>query len=187
MRHGGDAQRRVDPIGGVDARGIDPCDAGSARQNVHPPGSNRAQRQPRARWTLHQRARQRQRGAVFVQVLRLKPRDHHLRVPGGAQALKVVAGQALALAQTPAGQGDGMRQHGIQRLGQGDRAEDHDAFRSSPTICARIETAISAGVLAPISRPTGPRIRAISASVIPVARSRATRLAWVREEPRHPR
>ena len=43
-----------------------------------------------------------------------------------------------------------------------------------------IEMAVSSGVRAPLSRPTGALIRARAASAIPAARSSAIRFAWVR-------
>ena len=46
--------------------------------------------------------------------------------------------------------------------------------------------AISAGDFAPMSAPTGACSRAISAAPNPAARSRSTRFAWVRGEPRQP-
>ena len=47
-------------------------------------------------------------------------------------------------------------------------------------------TAISGGLAAPMSRPTGPLMRAMSAAVKPASSSRATREAWVRFDPSAP-
>ena len=65
-------------------------------------------------------------------------------------------------------------------------AEFHP-LRSLSVIWAIMLTAISAGDLAPIFRPTGAWMRAIWSSVKPSAFSRSTRFAWVRVDPRHPR
>ena len=66
----------------------------------------------------------------------------------------VVAAKDTALAQTPVRQRHGMGKDRALGFGQGNGAEAH-YFRKVLVICAMIDTAISAGVLAPISRPTG--------------------------------
>src|SRR6185295_4799505 len=59
-------------------------------------------------------------------------------------------------------------------------------MRSCAVISAMMETAISAGDTAPMSSPIGARIRAMSASEAPCARSRSARLACVFREPSAP-
>ncbi|CAG4910133.1 unnamed protein product [Acidocella sp. C78] len=49
-----------------------------------------------------------------------------------------------------------------------------------------IDRAISGAVTAPISRPTGARMRASAASSTPTARRRSSRAAWVFREPSAP-
>src|ERR1700745_1611541 len=62
----------------------------------------------------------------------------------------------------------------------------YTAPRATFTISARIETAISAGPLAPIANQTGARMRASAESLKPAVRSRSKRLACVFLEPRAP-
>ena len=59
--------------------------------------------------------------------------------------------------------------------------------RSASVTWASTETAISAGLTAPIGKPAGPRIRARAASAAPCSRSLSRRFACVRLEPRAPR
>lgn len=55
----------------------------------------------------------------------------------------------------------------------------HALPRRAATICARMASAISSGVRAPISRPIGPWICAICSSVTPASRSRRSRRSRV--------
>jgi hypothetical protein len=59
-------------------------------------------------------------------------------------------------------------------------------LRKAAIISPTIETAISAGLTEPMSRPIGAWIRAISSVLKPCAVSRATRLAWDFREPSAP-
>ena len=58
--------------------------------------------------------------------------------------------------------------------------------RSCAVISAMIATAISDGETAPIGRPIGAWMRAMSVSFAPCAFSRSARLAWVFREPSAP-
>jgi tyrosyl-tRNA synthetase len=55
-----------------------------------------------------------------------------------------------------------------------------------PTISARMEIAVSSGVWAPMSSPTGPAMRSSCSSVTPEARRRSRRFSCVRREPSAP-
>ena len=68
----------------------------------------------------------------------------------------------------------------------GGDARRQPAPRATLMISARIETAISAGPLAPMARPMGAWMRARSAAVKPAAPSRSSRLACVPREPSAP-
>jgi hypothetical protein len=78
-------------------------------------------------------------------------------------------------------------------VGQGDEVAATTGFfwvTTTPfltaTISARIETAISAGVRLPMSRPIGPCRRAISAALRSNSASRSLRLAVLPREPSAP-
>ena len=58
--------------------------------------------------------------------------------------------------------------------------------RRTAVTCAMMDTAISDGVTAPMSSPTGAWMRANSASVTPCSFRRSNRLAWVRRLPSEP-
>jgi len=64
-------------------------------------------------------------------------------------------------------------------LCQGNRTELHgmSAFLHAAVICAAMESAISAGPVAPMARPAGPWIRARSSGPKPCAASRSSRPA----------
>ena len=77
---------------------------------------------------------------------------------------------------------------GADGLVEGRPTEDHGApsRRSSRVSSPRMATAISAGVTAPMSRPTGPWMRSSAVSSKPAALRRSSRAAWVRRLPREP-
>ncbi len=106
-------------------------------------------------------------------------------MPARQQRVDLRFAQHLALAQAPLWQGHGMGQHRAARVTGGERSELHD-LRSVAIICARIETAISAGPAAPMSRPMGPWIRPMVPAPKPASASRSTRAAWVRRDPSAP-
>ena len=153
---------------------------------VHPPGMRGRQGQPGRQRVGHQRAGQAGGGGVFGDVVGVQPRGHHLGQARRAQPGQIGVGQGAALAQASVGQGDGMGQDRARCLIQGNRAKAHYCRRIW-VIWAMTLTAISPGVLAPMSRPTGAWIRAISSGVKPAAARRSTRLAWVFFDPRQPR
>ena len=75
----------------------------------------------------------------------------------------------------------------IRRSGSPSRPGRYRRGRTrTATTCATIDTAVSAGVRAPRSSPTGPYSRASCASSRPAASSRSRRAAWVRREPSAP-
>ena len=108
--------------------------------------------------------------------------------PGLGEGGEVGSGEHPALLHPNAGDRLAMRQDRAFGLAKGEGAEIHQANprRSVSVTSARIATAISAGDLAPMSRPMGPWMRAISASPKPSSASRSLRLACVRVEPRQP-
>lgn len=172
--------------------GINLGNARSNRIQVHPPGKGRRHGQPRGHRIRHQSRRKGCRGAVFGHITRFQQRHSHPRHPGRAQAINLFRPQhqAFAKPRRPAAIGPRhhrMCQNGALGLIQWHLTKAHQPLLRRWVICARMDTAISAGVLAPISRPTGAWIRAICAAVRPAACNRSTRLAWVREDPRQPR
>src|SRR5690606_20220390 len=140
---------------------------------------------------------------VLVDVAGLQTGGDDALDAGGRQRRDVLGGKAAALLE---GQAVLAQRVGEQRalgLGGGQACEDHataspsssglagaltsgGAPRRAAVTWARIETAISAGLRAPMARPTGAAMRAICASDRPAARSRSRRLAWVRVEPSAP-
>ncbi len=62
----------------------------------------------------------------------------------------------------------------------------HGPSPRSERISARIDTAISAGVTAPMSRPIGPRTRRITSSGTPISASASRRRRCVRRPPSSP-
>lgn len=125
---------------------------------------------------------------VRAGLVRRPPRHH----PSRMRPLPVMTPQLAATAHLPVahrtiGQGHRMRQNRPQDPAGRHLAERHPAIRSVAVICAMIDSAISAGPFAPIANPTGAWIRAIAASETLAARSRSSRLAWVRLDPRQPR
>ena len=131
-----------------------------------------------------QRARQCRGGFVFRYVV-------HIEAGGGD------GGDACLLQQRDIGAGEDaalLEGFGTRLLRMGENrafglvrcqfAEDH--VRSVSVISAMMEVAISAGLFAPMLRPTGPWMRAMSRSAKPASVSRAMRAAWVFFEPRAP-
>jgi hypothetical protein len=127
------------------------------------------------------------RGVVLAHVAGVEPGGDDAVLPRRAQRRHVRRAQRLALLQLAIGQAERMGQDRALGLIEGHGTEAHQPCLSRWVIWAMTEIAISAGDFAPISRPTGAWILPISASVKPFSVSRATRLAWVRVDPRQPR
>ena len=87
--------------------------------------------------------------------------------------------QNMALGQAALADLLPVRQQGPFGLCQRNRPELHDvsAFLHAAVICAAMESAISAGPVAPMARPAGPWIRARSSGPKPSAASRSSRPA----------
>ena len=116
-----------------------------------------------------------ERRLVFAYVARLQPRRHdalHARRPKGQPLLE---GKGVALFQREAADPHAMRQHGVLGLLDWRLAEFHAAalserngfLRSEATISPMIDTAISAGLTAPMSSPIGAWMRDSAASSKP--------------------
>ena len=129
------------------------------------------------------------RCAVLINIACLQPCHNQRCLAGGPQPGDVISRQPCPLANTAVAKENGMRQDCPFAFVQRNRAEFHDQApprRSTVIISARMDTAISAGVFAPISRPAGPCRRCKSASLKPASCSRSHRAACVRRDPRHP-
>lgn len=111
---------------------------------------------------------------------------HDLPMPRRRQIRNLRGTEHKALAQPPAGQGHGMGEDRALRLVERNGSEAHQPRLSRSVIWARMDSAISAGLRAPMSSPTGAWMRAICASGTPAVRSLSSRFAWVRGEPRQP-
>ena len=96
--------------------------------------------------------------AVLIKVPGLKPRHRDRRDAGRHQPRDVGLPQPGALADAAIAKIDAVGKDSPRAILRCRRSELHVEmpFRSTAIISARIETAISAGVLAPISSPTGP-------------------------------
>ncbi len=106
---------------------------------------------------------------------------------GGGEGGGVGGGEHAAFLEHAVAGARGVREDRAEGLGDHDGPEPHGvAPRRAATISARIDTAISAGVRAPIRRPTGPRRRSSAAGATPRSPSRARRAACVFCEPRQP-
>ena len=105
------------------------------------------------------------RGVVLVQIADLQHRSDDLSNASFVENPDILGGDPVRLRPASLAHMDGVRQQRAFRLVDGDRAELHAALlRSAPTsprerktwtICARIDTAISWGLIAPIASPIG--------------------------------
>ena len=169
----------------INARDIKGEDTRPRRIKVHPARTRTAGPQPRA--PGQNRLGQSLSSGVFLDVAGLQHRGDHFSMARILQRRDSIRRQDRPFGQPPTlGQTQRMGQDRAFGLGQWYGSELHDARRKVWIISARIDTAISCGLAAPISRPMGPWIRPISASLNPASCRRATRLAWVRVEPRAP-
>ena len=106
----------------------------------------------------------------------------------------MIGGDDVALLQDQSVDPDRVRENGAVCLVYGHGAEFHGApasdrsgfLRSAATISPMIDTAISAGLTAPMSSPIGAWIRASAEASKPSARMRSSRRACVFREPSAP-
>ena len=131
--------------------------------------------------------RQTCRCLILPHIARVEPRHRHRGDPGARDLGQIGHRQHPALRHLSPPKLHRMRQHRALGLIHGKRAEPHQPCLNTCVISAMIDSAISAGLFAPMFRPTGAWILAISLAVNPASSSRATRLAWVRVDPRQPR
>src|SRR5690606_26558585 len=110
------------------------------------------------------------------------------RDAGGLEALRVLPRQAMPFPDHDVAGAHAVGGDGTDSLGDRKRAEPH-----APSPCLRLATssarmasAISAGLTAPMDRPMGAWIRPISAGVKPACVSRSTRRPCVFREPSAP-
>src|SRR5262249_16470283 len=135
-----------------------------------------------------ERLRDARRRDVLADVVAIEARHGHSRAAGIGQRLHVIGRQFAALSEGELADLYSVDKQGTLGWENGQVGKDHAAFSRRPSaaaprrtavICARIATAISAGDSAPMSRPTGPWMRAPSASLKPAAVSRPRRAACV--------
>ena len=116
---------------------------------------------------------------ILVHVARFRPGDGDFgqlrRVEGG----QIVVVEPAALFQRNAPKPEGVGEDAAPGFGQRYGAELHDPCppRMDETISAMIETAISAGETAPISHPMGPRMRSRDADSAPLSINLSQRAA----------
>ncbi|CAI8252637.1 MAG: Uncharacterised protein [SAR116 cluster bacterium] len=131
-------------------------DAACGGIDIDPP--RRGHRQPHRGW--QKACCQLVGGAVLIHISGFQPRDNDRFNAGVTQPVYIGLCESRALANTTRLEIDGMHQHrpdaGTNRM----CTKLHDRLlccaRSTAIIWARIDTAISAGVFALISRPAGP-------------------------------
>ena len=172
---------------------IDDGESGLAGEVVAAAGEGRGDVDPHACQGLGDGLR----GLVFVDVVGVEARGHDRRDAGRLELVDILGRQAPALGEVDSARTPAMRQDGAGRLVDRCLPESHAAAtfgadnasrRRARTsmIWPRIDTAISAGDLAPMLRPTGPWMRENISSVMPTSASRSLRLAWVRRLPSAP-
>jgi len=101
-----------------------------------------------------------------------------------SQQREVGGDQHVALLEHPTARAQRVDEHCTGCLGDRHRAELHAAPRKVAMISARIAIAISAGLRAPIARPTGPRSRSIPEQPAAASRFATCRVRLL--EPRQP-
>ena len=135
-----------------------------------------------------------QRRLILIDVARLEPRRHDAFHAGRIKSQPPLARENVALFERDAINPHAMRKDGALGLLDWRLAEFHAAalsarngfLRSEATISPMIDTAISAGLTAPMSSPIGAWMRASAASSKPCARMRSIRLACVFRDPSAP-
>ncbi len=169
---GGDGDRLVDRVDGVQAAAVVDRQPVRRREQVDAPGGGGADLDAGA----GAGARDAFGARVLVQIAVLQPRGDDAVDPGGLEGGDVGGVEALALAEMAVPDLLAVRQDRALGLGGRDVAEDHapaaagarfssgGAPCSTCVICAIVATAISAGERPPSGRPSGPWIRCIRAS-----------------------
>ena len=155
FRHGGERDHRMDAVQPVDGGAVDLGDARRAGIEVDPAGRRLRHPQPGAR---HRPGDARGR-RILGQITRIEPGNRHLAPARPVQPLDLGGAEHRALLQSALGQRHRMGEHRALGHLQRDRPEPHSR-RSRWVTSARTETAISAGVRAPMSSPTGAWMRA---------------------------
>src|SRR5437762_3782643 len=147
--------------------------------------------------TTRQRLGARRSRHVIVHIIGIEAGRNDARRAGSLELGDIVIREYAALGEVDAVGAPAMRQDRAGGLVDGGLAESHAATTFGPasasslrarasTIWPRIDTAISAGDLAPMFKPTGPWMCANCSSVMPASASRSLRLAWVRLLPSAP-
>src|SRR6185437_3283254 len=123
----------------------------------------------------------------------LEPHHDDLFDAGILQRFDLARADGRAFLQDKRSLAQGMDGHPANRFSRTGRTELHAASsfslagsRNCAVISAMTATAISDGDTAPIGRPIGAWMRAMSVSLAPSARNRSARLPWVFREPRAP-
>ena len=188
QRGGGD--RLVDSIDAGDFRGVDDDQAGFRGEKIDAAGEGalRAQIGPR------QADGEAPRRFILADIAGIEARRDDLSDARRLERGLMFGSDELALFQNQPIAANRMRDDRAERLSDGNRTEFQAAcpsarigfLRKAATISPMIETAISAGLTAPMSRPIGACMRASAASPKPCARIRSSRLAWVLREPSAP-
>ena len=135
-----------------------------------------------------------ERRFIFIDVTRLESRRHDALHASRTKRQLPLAGEDIALFVRDAVNPHAMRKDGALGLLDWRQAEFHAAalsarngfLRSEATISPMIDTAISAGLTAPMSSPIGAWMRASAASSKPCACMRSIRLACVFRDPSAP-
>ena len=186
--------RLVDGIDRVDRRFVDADETRRLGQQVAATGEGSIQANMIGSDMFGEAKRRR----VFLDVAGLQPCPDDRRDAGLLEGRDMLRAQQFAFLELHARSFDGVGEDHAFAGGHSHPTELHAAcpdctratrfgcWRRAPIISARIETAISAGLTDPMSRPIGARIRVRSSSAKPAARIRSSRRACVFLEPRAP-
>ena len=169
-------------VQGVDGRGGHAQQAGAVGDQVHTAGPGAGAVQAGGEQGVGEAGG----GLVLGHVAGLEPGGDDGVAAGGAEGVDGGGVEGRALLQHQAGKAVGVGEDGAQRLVERGGAEDQAGCLRTATSWAMMLSAISPAVTAPMSRPTGPRMRARAWSPWPMARRRSSRAAWVLREPRAP-
>ena len=172
--HAGQRDTLVDAIESLQTIPVEPHEPSSDGIYVDPPGRGRRETQA----GRHKRLREAVGGAVLVDVARLEKRHRDRFHAGGFKPRDIFDRQTASFAKPAVRKIYRMRKDRSLTCRRRCRPELHRPVApeepdSTEIICARIDTAISAGVRAPMSRPTGPCNLARSASENPASVSRS--------------
>ena len=177
VRQGRERDRLVHLVDGVDLRRIDAQDAARAGIEVDAAGERRLDAQSLG---AEQRA-ERGGGGVLADVVRFEARDRDGAAAAFLDGFDVGGAQDAALLEGDLAVAQRVGQDSAGALFDWEFGEDHRVgwpWRAAVS-CARTETAISAGDLAPMARPAGPWMRASAAASKPASDKRCRRAAWV--------